>query len=129
MWRKVNLKKGVIYRQFLTKVVSSLLCASKPPDRLGKVLFLAVSPGDLLFWLCRQILVYGCVVKLCSQAVLPEVVLVVAFGPGFPGCVIKGWSRTSTALLSSVTAVQQGFIMRGSNIDTSSESPFVDEVQ
>ena len=57
------------------------------------------------------------------------IVLVVVCVPGYPDCVIKGYSRTGTALLSSVTVVQQGFIMRDRNIGTSILLLFVDEAQ
>ena len=57
------------------------------------------------------------------------IVILVACGPGYPGCMIKEKPRTGTALLSSVTAVQQGFIVRSRNINTSNRLPFVDKAQ
>ena len=120
VWREANLRRGSIYCQFLVKVASSPLCASNPPDRLGKDLFLAVSPAGLFS---------GCVARFWYLTVSSGVVLVVASGPGYPGYEIKGLSRTGTALLSCVTAVQQGFTVRGCNIGTNSGLLFVNEAQ
>ena len=78
---KANLRRGAIYRQFLTKVASSPLCASNPPDWSGKVLFLAVSPGGLLS---------SCDARFWSVTVSSGVVFVVACSSSCPGCVIKG---------------------------------------
>ena len=81
---------------------------------------LTVSPGGLFS---------SCVVRFWSLLVSSGVVLVVACGPGYSGYVIKEWLRAITALPSRVTAVQQGFIMRGRNIGIGRRLPFFDEAQ
>ena len=68
------MRRCAIYRQFLM-VAFSPLSVSNPPDRLGKVLFLAVSPGGLFS---------GCVAWFQSLAASSGVILVVACGPGYP---------------------------------------------
>ena len=43
------------------------------------------------FWQCRQVDSFSCcVARFWSLTVLSGIVLVVACGPGYPGCVIKG---------------------------------------
>ena len=46
------------------------------------------------------------VARVWSLTMSSGIILVVVCVPGYPGCVIKRKSRTGTALLSSVTAVQ-----------------------
>ncbi len=58
-----------------------------------------------------------------------EVVLVLACVPDYPGCVTKEYFTMVTALLTCLTAVQQGFKVRGRNIGASSWLPFIDEAR
>ena len=95
--------------------ITSLSVIAVKKTIIRKVLFLAVSPRKWSILLAVTPSFGLCVIKCCFS--------LVACVPGYPGCMVKRWSRTGTALLSSVTKVQQGFMVRSHNIGTRNEVP------